>query len=223
MLAHQTPELFVVHDQALLSQRRPHTAIAVALELIADREHRLHERGVVDRRGGPVIVGRARDAHQPASLRDGQAAGPMITEGSPLLGRGACFSAPFRNSSSSACLPTNRSSAAIRDLIYLDQVGRLRLVIEGTLLILAHPDADQIARQVMPLRQAMQRLAGDEFLRDLALELDAVTAMLGHGLSSLRKPGRPVKSVNPICPPPGAHSRRGSFLLSLDRLRGRSG
>ena len=37
----------------------------------------------------------------------------VITDVIALLGRGAFLSAPFRNSISSACLPTMRSSAAI--------------------------------------------------------------------------------------------------------------
>ncbi|MER9312683.1 hypothetical protein NKI51_25805 [Mesorhizobium australicum] len=41
-------------------------------------------------------------------------AGPVITDIVPLLGRGALFRAPFRNSISKACRPTSRSSAAIR-------------------------------------------------------------------------------------------------------------
>ena len=39
--------------------------------------------------------------------------GPVMTDVIALLGRGAFFSAPFRHSISSACLPTMRSSAAI--------------------------------------------------------------------------------------------------------------
>jgi hypothetical protein len=36
----------------------------------------------------------------------------MMTEVAVLLGRGACFNAPFSNSISSACRPAIRSSAA---------------------------------------------------------------------------------------------------------------
>ena len=38
--------------------------------------------------------------------------GPVMTDVVALLGRGAFFSAPFRNSISSACLPNARTSAA---------------------------------------------------------------------------------------------------------------
>ena len=39
--------------------------------------------------------------------------GPVMTDVLALLGRGALFRAPFRNSISRACRPTMRSSAAI--------------------------------------------------------------------------------------------------------------
>jgi hypothetical protein len=58
----------------------------------------------------------------------------------------------------------------------------------------------------MAFRQTMQRLAGDELLRDLALELDTVTAVRRHGLSTSENPVGLVKLLNPICPPSGAHS-----------------
>ena len=57
----------------------------------------------------------------------------------------------------------------------------------------------------MPPREAMEALAGQELLCDLPLELDAVGSMLHHG-SILRKPGAPVNSFHPSCPPRGAHS-----------------
>ena len=42
-----------------------------------------------------------------------EAGGPLITDVGPLLGNRAERNAPFRNSSSRAWRPTNRSSAAI--------------------------------------------------------------------------------------------------------------
>jgi hypothetical protein len=104
-----------------------------------------------------------RDAHQPASFVNGQPCGPVITDILPLLGRGAFLSAPCRNSSSSACLPTSRSSAAMRGLVFLQEIGGLGIVIQPAFLIFAYPDPNQIARQIVPFRQAVQRLAGDEF------------------------------------------------------------
>ena len=70
------------------------------------------------------------------------------------------------------------------------------------------PDADQIAAEVMPLRQAMQGLASEELLADLALERDAVGSMLScHGPSSENPAPRSIPQL-PTCPAPGAHSTR---------------
>jgi hypothetical protein len=69
--------------------------------------------GVVSFHRRRVVIGRAWQSHQTASFGDGDAVGPVITDVIALLGRGAFLSAPFRNSISSACLPTMRSSAAI--------------------------------------------------------------------------------------------------------------
>jgi hypothetical protein len=80
MLAHQPPDLLMVRDDALLAQRGADAAIAVKLERVADREHTLHERGVVGRHLRAVIVGRARD---PISRH------PLVTE-MPPAGDGGC-------------------------------------------------------------------------------------------------------------------------------------
>jgi hypothetical protein len=50
----------------------------------------------------------------------------------------------------------------------------------------------------------MQGLAGQKFLRDLALELDAVRAVLGHGLPSFESPVPRSMALSPACPPQGA-------------------
>src|SRR5579863_278020 len=114
MFAHQTPDFLMVADDPAMPELGAHAAVAVGLELICDRTHELNDRRIVDCPCRPVVVGRARDLHQPASFGDGEPTGPVITDVGPLLGRGVLLSAPFRNSISSACLPTNRSSAAIR-------------------------------------------------------------------------------------------------------------
>src|SRR5262249_53738661 len=101
-------------DEALLPKGSADTTVAVGLELLADREHRLHDRGVVGSLLWLVIVGRARNSHQPASFGDREAVGPVMTDVVTFFGRCVFFRAPFRNSSSRACLPTSRSRAAIR-------------------------------------------------------------------------------------------------------------
>src|SRR5690349_10246192 len=114
VLTHQTADLLVVDHQALVAQGRGDPAITVRLELVADRPDPRYDCGVVSWHRGRVIEGRACDPHQPTSFSDGETAGPVITDVDPLLGDRVLFSAPFRNSSSSAWRPTSRSSAAIR-------------------------------------------------------------------------------------------------------------
>src|SRR6202047_4054490 len=52
--------------------------------------------------------------------------------------------------------------------------------------ILLNPDADQLTRDIMPLGKRVQALPGDELLRDLLLELDAVGTLSGHGFHPLK-------------------------------------
>src|SRR6516165_3607700 len=113
VLAHQPPDLFVIDDQAPMPQLGADASPAVEFELLANRGDRLDDRSVV-LGGGLVVEGRAGDPHQPASFCDAETPGPTMTDVVALFGRGAFFTAPFRNSSSSACLPTSRSSAAMR-------------------------------------------------------------------------------------------------------------
>lgn len=104
----------MVHPPAPLAQGRQDAAPAVGFERVADRGHGLDEGGVV---GGPhrgIVVGGARQTHQPASRGDSEAAGPVITDIGPLRGGGPLRRAPFKDSSSSACRPTSRLSAAMR-------------------------------------------------------------------------------------------------------------
>lgn len=58
----------------------------------------------------------------------------------------------------------------------------------------------------MALGQAVQRLAGNLFLRDLTLQRDAVDTVSYLGLLSSEGPAATLNSPNSICPPPGAHS-----------------
>jgi hypothetical protein len=52
--------------------------------------------------------------------------------------------------------------------------------------ILLNPDADQLTRDIMPLGKRVQALPGNELLRDLPLELDAVGTLSGHGFHPLK-------------------------------------
>jgi hypothetical protein len=44
-------------------------------------------------------------------------------------------------------------------LVLLDQVGRPRVLVERARLVLLDPDPDQVAREVVALREPVQRLA----------------------------------------------------------------
>jgi hypothetical protein len=94
-------------------------------------------------------------------------------------------------------LPTSRSSAAIRASYLLKQIGGCRIFLELASFVLLNPDPDQVSVSVIALGEPVKRLAGQELLSDLALELDAVGAVLGHGLPFFRKPGPTVNSLSP--------------------------
>src|SRR4051794_16539456 len=60
---------------------------------------------------------------------------------------------------------------------------------------------DQSARQVMSLGEAVERLARYVIVRHLALELDAVCAVSGHGPPSFESPAhRSIAAVQPVHP-----------------------
>jgi hypothetical protein len=63
-----------------------------------------------------------------------------------------------------------------------------RIPVEDASLVSLDPQADQIARDVVALRQPMERLARETLLSHPALELDAVRTMPGHGLPSFESP-----------------------------------
>src|SRR5918993_4831149 len=112
MLAHQPSHLLAVDEMALVTQLRCHATIAIGLELRADDLDKGEALGIPIGRPS-TVVGRPSDAHQPASLSDGETAGPATTHIRALLGNRPCCRAPFKNSISSACRPTIRSSATI--------------------------------------------------------------------------------------------------------------
>jgi hypothetical protein len=69
-------------------------AIAIDLELVANRHHGRTDLGVIGSARRRVIVGGARQTHQTASFGDGEAMGPVMTDVFTLLGRGARFAMP---------------------------------------------------------------------------------------------------------------------------------
>jgi hypothetical protein len=63
------------------------------------------------------------------------------------------------------------------------QPGRLR---PRRHFILLSPDSNQLTRDIMPLGKRVQALPGNELLRDLPLELNAVGTLSGHGFHPLK-------------------------------------
>ena len=180
VLPHEAAKPFAVYGHALLGGGRPHTSVAVALEFVA---HRIDpgEKSSSSRQGRDIIEGGARQAHQLAPSADGDAAGPVTTEVVALLGRGACFNAPFSSSISSACRPTSRSRAAILASYSWSKSAACTSSSRAPASNL--PTQIRISCREMScrLRQAVQRLAGNELLGDLPLERGAVRSVLRHG------------------------------------------
>jgi hypothetical protein len=70
--------------------------------------------------------------------------------------------------------------------VFLEEIGSLGVFVQGARFILLNPDADQLTRDIMPLGKRVQALPGNELLRDLPLELDAVGMLSGHGFHPLK-------------------------------------
>src|SRR5262249_16180119 len=121
VLAHEAADHLGIDDLVSMAQLGANPAIAIDLELVAIRHHGSNDlgvicsarRGVLGAAGRGVIVGGGGQSEERASFGDGEAMGPVMTDVFTLLGRGALRNAPFKNSISSACRPTMRSSAAI--------------------------------------------------------------------------------------------------------------
>src|ERR1700712_3218302 len=114
VLPHQPPQFLAVYHNTLVAQRCTDPAITVAFELVTNCADPGEDLPSIQRCRGRVVEGRSREPHQLTASLDREGRGPTTTQVLALFGRGACFKAPFSRSSSSACLPTSRSSAAIR-------------------------------------------------------------------------------------------------------------
>src|SRR6267142_6723337 len=115
MLPHQPHHLLVVDPGACGMQFGSHAPIAVAGPFGADLLDAFDEPGLLDRLACRlVVIGRPGEPHQSASVGDRETTGPAMTDVASLFGRCASREAPFKNSFSSASLPTRRSSAPIR-------------------------------------------------------------------------------------------------------------
>src|SRR4029453_7657984 len=77
------------------------------------------------------------------------------------------------------------------------QSGGPRVPVDPASLVLGDPDFNQVAADAVALGERMGRLSAQELLHDLALKLDRMCAVLGHGLSP-RKPGSVSRFSGPL-------------------------
>ena len=215
VLAHQPAHLLGIDHLAAVAQLGADAAVAVALELVGDRSDLGDER-------------RRRRASPPARRSRSSAAGPSARtpvrrrarragdRGYRPASRRRCFSAPPLETRSPA--PAGRPAArARRSSPRRRRAGRPgprpgRAGRPGLL----DPDPDQVAREIVAPAEHVRRLAGEILGDDLSLEVDAVSAVSGHGPSSSESPA-PVNSNPPDLsnprgalhlPPPGRRDRR---------------
>ena len=94
------------------------------------------------------------------------------------------------------------------------QIGRDRILIKTTGLILLDPDPDQVARDVVAFGKPVQGLAAQVLLGNLPLVLGAIGSVLRHG-SSFGRPARGVNCETATCPALGAHSNQGSMFNAV--------
>lgn len=73
-------------------------------------------------------------------------------------------------------------------LAFLDCRGRGGISVERAGFISVYPDTDQVARDFVPLRQAVQGFAAQEFLGHLTVQLNVGGSVLRQGLSSFESP-----------------------------------
>src|SRR6266516_7140185 len=109
--------------------------------------------------------------------------GPATTDVLALLSWRTCREAPFKNSFSSASLPTRRSSAADARLIVGQHIRGSGVAVEPAGIVLGDTDLDQVTADAVALGEGVGRLSAQELLDDLTLELDRMRAVLSPGLS----------------------------------------
>src|SRR5271155_2257281 len=79
-------------------------------------------------------------------------------------------------------------------------------------LVLLNPDPNQVSADVVALGEPVKGLAGQKLLSDLALKLDAVRAVLGHGLPSFESPARRSILSRQLVRPKGPTPSGGHFF-----------
>src|SRR5438034_7720199 len=89
----------------------------------------------------------------------------------------------------------------------MQQVSSLGIRVQAAGFILLNPNADQLAREIVPLGEPIKGLPSNVLLHHLPLKLDAVRTLLsGHGFH-LSKAQNTCQISTSTCPAPGAHSR----------------
>lgn len=89
-------------------------------------------------------------------------------------------------------------------LIFRQDIGGRRVIVERADLVLGDPDLDQVTAESVPAGKPVRELAGKVFLDNLTLEFDRAGSMLCHGLSP-RKPGPDIRFSEPnLSTPRGA-------------------
>src|SRR6516225_8350501 len=124
------------------------TPIAIGFEHVANRFHLCNDSRIVRACIAHIVVARASDPHQSASFCDGDTVGPAMTDVVALRGRAAFFTAPLKNSISTACRPTMRSNNAIL-ASYSFNRSAAWVFVQAAGFILLNPDTDQLARQII--------------------------------------------------------------------------
>src|SRR5690348_1292206 len=107
--AHQTRDALPINQCSFGTQLRRHAPVAVSLKLAPDRVHALDERGLIQLTERLFVKSASGQLHHAASFGNGEASGPVITEGLASLGVREACEAFLRRSFSSASRPTIRS------------------------------------------------------------------------------------------------------------------
>ena len=103
--------------------------------------------------------------------------------------------------------------------VFLKRTGCLDVFVEGAGLVLVHPDSDQGAGEVVAMRQAVEGLAGEKLLNDLAPERNAVasvSSVLGHRRRSFECPAHRSSHFKPPVPPQGPTPIGGQSSKPID-------
>ena len=102
------------------------------------------------------------------------------------------------------------------DLIQLAQQRIVAGLEVGIGFELRHPDADQVARDVVAPGQPVKGLASEIFLSNLSLELNTVGSVLGHGFHPLKaQHSRSIPNVQPVHPQGRTPDQQQSVNLTM--------